>query len=168
MKLLAVFVALALVLFAGYAAVKVAGRLRRLAGVRRLPEAAVLRAARGADLTVTLFRTRPFLGMRPGRPHPAHGDLLLTADRLLLATDRGVLADLRVAGPSRLASARCTGPGRLVLEGQVPHPSGPAGLYRIELVVDDAPAWVEALGPFADAVVAWQPGRAPPGRPQVS
>lgn len=132
------------------------GRWRRTRGAARLGDATITRRAHGVDLRVLLFRTRVFHGMLPGRTHLATGDLYVGPERFLMSTDKGVLADLATGRGRRFRSVRCTGPGRLVIEGDVPVPDGPPGLYRFELVIDDAPAWAEALQPFvepgADAV----------------
>ncbi|MBW1881469.1 MAG: hypothetical protein JRJ84_24190, partial [Deltaproteobacteria bacterium] len=71
-----------------------------------------------------------------------------TDDRFLLTSNRGLLADLGPDRGRRFTSVRCTGPGRLVIEGDVPRGDDARGLYRFELVLGDAPAWAEALAPF--------------------
>lgn len=141
-------IALALVLFGGFGLVKVAGRVRRWRGRRRLGPAPLVRERRGVDLRITLWRTRGWLGLEPGRAHPARADLLLAADRFVVASDLGVLADVTPGGPIPLRSARCTGPSRLVLEGDVPGVTEAVGRWRMELVLDDAPAWTGALARF--------------------
>lgn len=139
---------LALVMFGGFGLVKLTGWIRRRSGHRRLEGAAPLRSSERVDLRITLFRTRGYLGLEPGRAHAARADLLLTAQRFVIASDHGVLADLVVGQAPPLRSARCTGPGRLVLEGDVPQAAGSEGRWRMELVVHDAPGWAEALQPF--------------------
>ena len=49
----------------------------------------------------------------------------------------------------RFQSVRCTGPQRLVIEGDVPGVSV-AGSYRFELVLDDAQEWARALEPLVE------------------
>lgn len=121
--------------------------LRRRARGRLEPDR-ILREARGVTIRVLLYGMPPMLGLNPKRTNRLRGDLLLTDDRFLIATNRGLLADL---GPDRgrpFSSVRCTGPGRLVIEGARPRPDGRQGLYRFELVLDDAETWAEALRPF--------------------
>lgn len=141
-------IALALVLFGGFGLVKVAGHVRRWRGRRRVGAAPLVRERRGVDLRITLWRTRGWLGLEPGRAHPARADLLLTADRFLVASDLGVLADVGPGAVAPLRSARCTGPSRLVLEGDVPGVTDAVGRWRMELVLEDAPAWATTLTPF--------------------
>jgi hypothetical protein len=120
-------------------------RRRALAGLD--PEG-VLRLERGVPIRALLYGTPPMLGMNPKRANRLKGDLALTEDRFLLTSSRGLLADLGPEHGRRFTSVRCTGPGRLVIEGDVPRSDGAKGLYRFELVVDDAPGWAEALSPF--------------------
>jgi hypothetical protein len=87
-------------------------------------------------------------GLDPRRNNRTVGDLLLSADRFVLASRRGVLLDLGAAPMGRFSSVRSTGPGRLVLEGEVPRPAAPAVPYRFDLMVADAPGWVGALAPW--------------------
>lgn len=124
--------------------------LRR--GAARVPRDQVVREARGVTLRVLVQGTRVFPGMSTRYANRTRGDLVLGRDRFVLATRRGVLVDL---GPGRgrpFGSVRCTGPGRLVIEGDAPGSRGSTGLYRIELTVDDAQGWAEALRPFARRV----------------
>lgn len=138
--------ALLAVLFGGFTLVKGAGRLRRWRARRRLAGTPVIREARGLDGRLTLFKTPHVLGLAPGPAHDLWLDLYVTSDRLLVATDRGVLLDGHVGGA--LTSARATAPGRLTIEGEVPRRGAEAGLFRLDLVVDDASGWAAALAPF--------------------
>ena len=147
-RLMDTALALALVLFGGFGLVKVAGLVRRWRGRRRLGDAPVVRERRSVDLRITLWRTRGWLGLESGRAHPARADLMLAAERFVVASDLGVLADVTPGGSIPLRSARCTGPSRLVLEGDVPGATDAVGRWRMELVLDDAPAWAGALAPF--------------------
>jgi len=78
----------------------------------------------------------------PGGPRAPGGRdrarLVMSGQRLILATGHGRVLEIRSDRPG---SVRCTGPRRLVVEGQ--HPSGRADV-RAELAVDDAEGWQEA------------------------
>ena len=118
--------------------------------VRRLDPEQITRQARGASMRVMVQGSRLLPGMSRTRANRTRGDLILMSDRLLLTSSRGTLLDLRNNRGKKLSSARCTGPGRLILEGTIPVPSGPPGLYRIELQVDEASAWATELGPWTE------------------
>lgn len=157
----AVIVIVAVVVLGGVLQLRsVIVRRRALA---RLGDAPITRSARGVSMRV-LLQGRAFAGMNPRRANRTRGDLVLTADRCLLSTNRGVIADI---GPERgrlFTSARCTGPGRLVIEGDVPRPDGPPTLYRVDITHPDALAWVDALAPFVRAPAEGAPAfaRKPP------
>lgn len=123
--------------------------LRRRA-VARIPPAQVVRHARGVGLRALLSGTPPLLGLDPRKANRLVADLVLTADRFLLATDRGLWADLGPDHGRRFRAVRSPGPGRLVIEGDVPRADGELGLYRLELVVDDAPGWARDLAVFVE------------------
>ncbi len=127
------------------------GWLVRWRGRRRLGDRAITRAARGRSLRVLVQGTRVFEGMSTTKANRTVGDLWLAADAFVLACNRGVLVDATATSGRTLTSARCTGPGRLVLEGEVATPEGPPGLYRVEAQLDDAEAWAAALQPFVQA-----------------
>ena len=112
----------------------------RQRAIRTIPADAIVRQVRGVSLRILANRTT--------------GDLVLTADRFLLSSGRGTLADLRPERGRRFTSVRSTGPGRLVIEGDRPGPQGQAGGFRIELMLADASQWVEALQPFVTEGVA--------------
>lgn len=86
----------------------------------------------------------------PNRTNRVKGNLAITADRFVMATNKGVLADIGHSHGRKFTSVRSTGPGRLVMEGDVPYPDKTTGVFRFEMVVDDAPAWIEALKPFSE------------------
>lgn len=117
---------------------------------RRIRAAAegIERIAEGVSLRVLVEGTAVLPGLRARGANRTRGDLVLCADRFLVVSNRGCVLDLRRGSGSGLTSARCTGPGRLVLEGRVPSPSGRPGLYRVEAPVDDAEGWAVALRPF--------------------
>lgn len=66
-------------------------------------------------------------------------DLILADGLLVVASHVGRVLEVR---PDRPATATCTGPRRLVLEGS--HPSG-ITRTRVEVVVDDAEGWATAI-----------------------
>ncbi len=137
-----------LVLFGGFAFVKAFGLWRRHRGRALIPREAVVREVLAVDLRVVLFRTHGFLSLAPGPSHPARGDLVLSSEAVVLASDLGLLLHLHEGCRATLTSARCTGPGRLVLEGQVDEDDIKPGRYRYELVVTDPNGWVAALAPW--------------------
>lgn len=128
------------------------GRLLRWRAVSRIAPDAILRISRGVSVRATLHHQPPgFSGLDPQHLNRVSADLVLTGDRFLLASDHGVLADLLVEGPRGFTSARCTGPNRLVLEGEVPRGADEPGSFRFELVIEEAETWAEALVPFVRA-----------------
>ena len=90
------------------------------------------------DVSVRLYVNRSV----PGGPRAPGGRdrarVVLSERRLLIATGHGRVLEL---GEERPGSVRCTGPRRLVVEGQ--HPSGRAEV-RVEMTVDDAERWPAA------------------------
>lgn len=82
------------------------------------------------------------------------GDLVMTADRFLLLSDRGSWLSLG-AGARPLEFARCPVHGLLLLEGSTALPEGRAS-FRIELSLPDAADWASLLQVFVQA---------PPGAP---
>lgn len=90
------------------------------------------------DVGVRLYVNRNV----PGGPRAPggrdRGHMVLSEHRLILATGHGRVLEI---GPDRPGSVRCTGPRRLVVEGQ--HPSGRADV-RAEMAVDDARGWQTA------------------------
>jgi hypothetical protein len=119
--------------------------------VRSVPADQIRRAARGVSLRVMVRGSHALPGMNPARANRTRGDLILTDDRFVLASGRGTLADLRAGAGRRFTSARTTGPGRLVIEGDRPGPHGEPGLFRVEIFHPDAEAWAIALRPFVEA-----------------
>lgn len=142
----AVLVVLVVMVAVG-AALRAAAWWSRRSAAARIPSDQVIREARGVTLRVLLQGTRVFPGMSTRYANRTRGDLVLGREQFVLATNRGTLLDL---GPGRgrgFNSARCTGPGRLILEGD--DGQGRKGLYRVEITVEDAEGWAQALQPFA-------------------
>ena len=108
----------------------------------------IVRERRGVSMRVLVQGTRALPGMTTNKANRTTGDLVLLADRFVLTTGRGAIADLRDGRGRRFTSVRCTGPGRLVIEGDVPNPNGKSGLYRVEMMLEDAGEWADALQPW--------------------
>lgn len=124
-----------------------AGRWWRLRRARqRIPLEDRTFVTEHVGVTISLHGPAALMGMRAGKRYRTSGDLIASGERVVLATRRGVLLDLSAARGRRLASVRITGPGRLVVEGDLPSPSGPPGLFRFELATDAAADWAPRLG----------------------
>jgi hypothetical protein len=141
-------------LFVSGATVRALSAYNRRRGLALLGDAPRNLEARGVHLRIKIEGAR-MRGVEPGRLHKRVGDLALAGEHFVLSTGSGVVLDEREGGRT-MTSVRCPGPGRLVIEGEVPTATGVPAPYRIELVADDAPAWATALGPLArdGAVVA--------------
>jgi hypothetical protein len=118
--------------------------------IRTIPAEGILREVRGVSMRVMVQGPHVLPGMNPAKANRTTGDLILTADRFLLASGRGTLADLRPWRGRRFTSVRSTGPGRLIVEGDRPGPRGDLGGFRVELMLPDALAWVDALQAFVE------------------
>jgi hypothetical protein len=140
----------AAMLTASFGLLRLAGWARRRRALSKLDPAQIVRIERGVSVRIRLAGTRALHGMDPRRAHLAQGDLALTHDRVLLGSTQGVLADIGPQHGRKFRSARCTGPGRLVIEGDLPGPTGVPSLYRFDLVVADAEGWATALQPFVE------------------
>jgi len=141
------------VLVAAGAALKGYGWWLRTRVLRALPADGQLRSVRGVTLRVLVRGTRVLPGMSTRRANRTTGDLALTASRFVVTSNRGVLLDLGPGHGRRLTSIRCTGPGKLVIEGDVPRPGATAAPFRIEAFLPDAVAWAEALQGYTTAPV---------------
>lgn len=142
---LAVLLVLGMLFVLG-AAVRGAGvwaRRRRLAAIPE-PE----RAAWDVRVRATVESSTVLPGMKAGKNNVTNADLVVGGGRLLLSSQRGLLVDVGPGHGRPLGAARCTGPGRLVLEGDVPRITGDVAAWRMELAIDDAEGWAEALRPF--------------------
>ena len=129
------------------AAALVAGRVRRRRLVAAVAEGGTVKAASALTCRLIVHGTRRLLGFEPDTLHPIGVDLVLTPSRFAVVCDRGLLIDARLDG-ARLTSARCTGPARLVLEGDLPSPNAVAPNFRLELTLEDAESWANALAPW--------------------
>ena len=121
---------------------------KRQVALQGIDPGAIVRQRRGVSMRVLVQGTRALPGMTTNKANRTTGDLVLLADRFVLATGRGAVADLREGRGRLFTSVRCTGPGRLVIEGDVPNPSGNPGLFRVEVMLDDAREWADALKPW--------------------
>lgn len=124
------------------------GRVVRWRAMSRLDPGQIVRVEHNVTVRAMLYGMPPVLGLNPKRTTILRGDMAMTGDRFVLASSRGPLVDLGPDRGRRFTSARCTGPGRLVIEGDMPRGDGNTGLYRFELVVTDGPGWAQALAPF--------------------
>jgi len=140
-----------LVLLALGAASRIRVALRRRRQLTQILEGDVVRHARSVSVRALVYGTVPVLGLKPRRPNRCRGDMVLTRDRFLLSTRRGPLADIGEGRGRRFTSVRCTGPGRLIMEGRLPQARGDAGVFRFELHLPDAVDWAHALQPFVEA-----------------
>jgi len=132
-------------------ALQLHGWWQRRRPLREIPSSEILHMARGVSVRVMVQGPTGLPGMKERRGNRTRGDLVLTKDRFLITSRRGTLADIRLANSRLLAAVRCPGPGRLVIEGDVPRDSGRVGLYRFEIVVADADHWVRRLEGFVRA-----------------
>lgn len=130
--------------------------LRGLSWARRrrmttsIPEEDVVRSVRGVSLRILASGAAALPSMSTTKANRTVGDLVVTKERLLIVCSRGTLVDIRPGRGRPLSSVRSPGPGRLIVEGEVPAADGTMGGYRIELVVDDSAAWVAELSRFRD------------------
>lgn len=126
---------------------RLASWLKRYRVLRAIDQDSIVRQTRGVSMKVLVQGTRTLPGMSTTRANRTKGDLVLLGDRFLITSGRGTIADLR-EGRRLFRSVRCTGPGRLIIEGDVPGPLDKTGLYRIEMVLPDASDWAKALEPW--------------------
>ncbi len=112
-------------------------RRRRRERASAIPDALVVRMARGVSARV--FVDKDLIdGPKAGVINSGPADLVLCADRLIVATRHGRILELAPGA----GSVRCTGPRRLVIEGERPRKDGPMKV-RIEALVDEAERWAE-------------------------
>lgn len=122
--------------------------LRRQRALRGIAVQEATRQARGVRVAGLLENLPPIKGLNPRRRNMMIGDLLLFEGRFVLGSDRGLMADAGAHSGVEFSSVRCPGPGRLVIEGELPSPRGGTGLYRFEITVDDAREWARELQVF--------------------
>jgi hypothetical protein len=121
----------------------------RTRALRALPQP--VRMSRGISLRVLVHGTEALPGMGSRRANRTTGDLALGAERFLVTSNRGVLADVGPSHGRKFTSVRSPGPGKLVIEGDVPRSDGQKGLFRIEAFLPDAAEWVDALQAYVEA-----------------
>lgn len=135
-------------------AVNLASRWLR---IRRRSKAAVLPPGEPSLRRTERVSTRLFTdariagGPRPGGYSQGHVTLVLTARRLLVASEWGRALEIRDDLPGEV---RWTGPRRVVIEGS--HPSGRARV-RAEMVLDEEDAWLAAIRGLPGATVTRPP-----------
>ena len=111
-------------------------RKRRREHASDVPEHLVMKMARGVSSRV--FVGEDVLdGPKAGVINRSPADLILTADRLIVATRHGRVLEIKANGDG---AVRCTGPRRLVIEGTRLRKSGKMPV-RVELIVDEAEEW---------------------------
>ena len=128
------------------------GLLLRRRAAARLSGAPIVREATGLSLRVLVQATGVLPGMSPRAANRTTGDLRVTRDRLVIACNRGLLVDETIDRGRGLRSVRSTGPGKVVIEGDVARPGRPPDMFRIEVGGLGQPAeWVTALAPWVRA-----------------
>ena len=133
--LLAVAVVFAMVLGAGGLVTLSRNRRRALAGAVPRGETLV-REARNCGSRV-FVSSDVIGGPSADRINRSPADLLLTEKRLVVATRHGRVLEITAGSKG---SVRCTGPKRLVIEGERPQKEGVMHV-RAELIVPDAEVW---------------------------
>ncbi len=116
-------------------------QLRQLAQVTLRKGERLRRQARGVTARINCDQ-RLAPGLRTNATNQRQILVVLTNQRLALATWRGVLVDINPGDALRVST---TGPKRLVIEGlrQARSKSTMAAQVRIELLVEETEAWVE-------------------------
>ena len=71
--------------------------------------------------------------------------------RFVVTSNRGTLIDIGPERGLRFTSVRSPGPGKLVLEGEVPRSDGRAGRFRIEAFLPESSDWVKDLQDYVSA-----------------
>jgi hypothetical protein len=113
-------------------------RRQRRVKASAVPAAHVIKEARKVPARV--FVDKDMVGgPQQGRTNRSQADLVLTDGRLLVATHQGRVLELTSRNPG---SVRCTGPRRLILEGERLQKEGVMKV-RVELICDDAQSWAD-------------------------
>jgi len=123
---------------------------RAFHAVELLPDTEVEMSANGFPIRAMAFGTASVLGLDPKRAARLTGRMALSASRFVLMTEKGRFTQIDRGQERLLTSARCTAPGRLVIEGTIPQTGRQPGVYRLEAMLADAEAWAVALQPFVD------------------
>jgi hypothetical protein len=118
-------------------------QLRRLAQITLRKGERALLQARGVTARINCDRALA-PGLRTHVTNQREVVLMLTDQRLAVATWRGVLVDL---GPGDALRVTAPGPKRLVLEGErrARSPADKPTQVRLELLVDQPERWVEGI-----------------------
>jgi len=110
-------------------------RSRRRLQATQVPKNLVVKSARGVNARI--FVDQDILdGPKANVINNTSADLVLTDDRLIVATRHGRMLEITAGG----GSVRCTGPRRLVIEGERLRKTGPMKV-RVEALVEDAEGW---------------------------
>lgn len=132
--------------------VKTYYRLRRRM-VLRAVQGDLVKSASAVSARISV-EGRQFHGFRPGYSTRTWLEMKLTTQQFVVVTNRGVLFDISADGErGRIGSIRCTGPGRIVFEGERGELNGKPTRYRVEATMPTASEWVRALDGFADETV---------------
>ena len=123
---------------------------RAFLAVELLPKSEVSMAVDRFPIRAMAFGTAPILGLDPKRAARLTGRMALSESKFVLMTDKGRFTQIDRTQGRLLTSARCTAPGRLVIEGTIPQAGGQPGVYRLEAMFTEAEAWAVALQPFVD------------------
>ena len=127
-----------------------ANRRKRFAPDHGLPESAIVEQAENIRTVAMSDGIPTGLGFKSGRGVRVRTSLFATADRVVVVTREGKIADLVLGAQQKLKTARCTAPGRLVVEGTIPQIGRGDGLYRLELNFAEAKKWESVLLPFVE------------------
>ena len=114
-----------------------------------IPESDIIRSSYGVPARAFVSGTPSFKGISSKHLNRFKLDMVLSERQFLVVSNRGTLIDLAEGRGVKFRSVRCTGPQRLVIEGDLPGIST-AGEYRFELVLEDAQAWASALGVWVE------------------
>lgn len=140
------------IIFLGGAGLKWLQSARRRRAVQKIQETPV-RISHGVYARV-MAKGKTFRGFRSGHQTKTTVDMVLTKKQFLVVSNRGTLFDIRAeAARGRIGSVRCTGPGRLLFEGERQEANKKTTKYRVEISIPTATAWAQDLAPFADEVV---------------
>ena len=116
-----------------------------------MPQEEIVLQANRVPIRAMSYGTAPVMGLDPKRAVRLTGRMAMSKERFVLVTDQGRFTDIRIDQKRLLTSARCTAPGRLVIEGTIPQAGRSPGVYRLELLFEQATEWALALQPFVDS-----------------
>jgi hypothetical protein len=121
----------------------------RASALAAIPPESLRRSAFGVHSRAFVAGVSSFKGISSKYLNRLKLDLALSETRFLVVSSRGALIDVGVGRGRKFQSVRCTGPQRLVIEGELSGVTQP-GSYRFEMVIDDAEAWAKELAIWVD------------------